>query len=566
MASRPVAGGRRRCPPSPRRRPSTSRRSRPAQPQHRARADGRLLDGPAARPCSSAEATARARVRRTRTPSWSTRCAASRAPASSPASTPTRPGSGSTRPTRWTRSSPTRRLRGVRGLRQRRADASPYGLQKAGYTTGFVGKFLNRVRVRPRWRARASAAARAGASSTRCSGRRTTAGTSGGPTIEDGVLNVRRVPRAARRRRRRKEKDSAVRRHGHPADYALDFIDDHGDDSAGRGSSRSRPTPPTGGPTSRGCLPGRPCSSRPTFRDRPSRAAGRAGTVACWTAVELGVEDLPGFGDDRRRQPPRAHADGTAGRAGLGHALDVSRRAATERVLRDRARMVQSIDRTVQQDPARPGPRRTPTSCSRPTTASTTASSDSGVGKGSAYDSDIRVPLLVVRPGRRVPASDAEVVSNIDLALDLRGPGRDRDAAALPVRAARWSRRSKTPPWTGGGTPSSSTRGPASRRRPGLHRRRRCCWCRRTSRSAAVTGRARSATDLDPGSPNVTEYVWEFYEYAAADFERTNDLRRSAASGRSSGVLTRKLKASSTAAPRSTRGAGRAPCRRDLTR
>ena len=56
-------------------------------------------------------------------------------------------------------------------------------------------------------------------------------------------------------------------------------------------------------------------------------------------------------------------------------------------------------------------------------------------------------------------------------------------------------------------------------RRPGLHRRHAAAVpC--TSRSAAVTP-CSIRTDLDP-DPELTEYVWEFYEYAAADFERTN--------------------------------------------
>ena len=139
------------------------------------------------------------------------------------------------------------------------------------------------------------------------------------------------------------------------------------------------------------------------------------------------------------------------------------------------------------------------------------------MGKGAAYDSDVRVPLLVVGPGVR-PGERPEVVSNIDLAstfedlAGIRSPGyRSGHLAGPDVRgpdpgpAAVRVRRAHVVP--GPATTRTSTDGTL------------------LLVPSYVAVRSRDAvlirTDLDP-DPDLTEYVWEFYEFGAADFERTN--------------------------------------------
>ena len=104
--------------------------------------------------------------------------------------------------------------------------------------------------------------------------------------------------------------------------------------------------------------------------------------------------------------------------------------------------MVQSVDRTLQRILARPSAT-TPTSCSRPTTASTSASTGSARGKGTAYDTDMRVPLLVVGPGRRARSARRGGRQHRPRA-DVRGPRRHGVARAT-APGTRWCRRFADP-------------------------------------------------------------------------------------------------------------------------
>ena len=190
--------------------------------------------------------------------------------------------------------------------------------------------------------------------------------------------------------------------------------------------------------------------------------------------------------------------------------------ATAEQSLRDRAQMVQSIDRMVTKLLERV-----------PENTYVVLTSDNGfhlgqhglgMGKGAAYDSDIRVPLLVVGPGVR-PGERPEVVSNIDLASDLRGPRRD-PARRRTGPGPRWSRPSTTRPCSGTGYAFVEHTLVRLRRRPRRGRRRAPAWSRRTSPCAAASA-VLIRTDLD-NDPDDVHHVYEFYEYGDVGYERTN--------------------------------------------
>ena len=73
---------------------------------------------------------------------------------------------------------------------------------------------------------------------------------------------------------------------------------------------------------------------------------------------------------------------------------------------------------------ARGARERAPTSCSAPTTATTWESTACGPGKMTAFDTDIRVPLVIagpgIRPGMRIDA----LAENVDLAPTFEAAGR----------------------------------------------------------------------------------------------------------------------------------------------
>ena len=131
----------------------------------------------------------------------------------------------------------------------------------------------------------------------------------------------------------------------------------------------------------------------PAFGDRPGHGStyGDCGRVRC---DRLGLDRLPGFGDGQSDNAPR-RADGSVAPQWRPDVTLSADRARAD--LRDRARMVQSIDRTVRGILDEVGP-----------DTYVVLTSDNGFhlgqhglgrGKGTPYDSDVHVPLLVTGPG-----------------------------------------------------------------------------------------------------------------------------------------------------------------------
>jgi N-acetylglucosamine-6-sulfatase len=379
-------------------------------------------------------------------------------------------------------------------------------LQEARYTTGFVGKFLNEYTYLP-----------------------------GGPApplppgwdefnvlfataydgwgfhssyVEDGQLRVREHPTppvdASVEVKDRSYAGSVISR------QALGFIDRHRSDSR-PWFLEVAPYAPHNRAAKVGAWPGEP-EYPAMFRDRPrpGHPGGNCGPVPCGA---LGVEDLPGRGDGRGDNAV-VRQDGSTVEPWVGGPVQVTKSKA-EMILRDRARMVQSVDRLVTRI-LREVPRNT----------YVVLTSDNGmhvgqhglgIGKGAAYDSDIRVPLLVVGPGVR-PGERRQVVSNIDLAPtfeDLAGlrPAPQRSGASLvptfsrpDVEGQNYAFVEHT--WSDlAGDPD----------RPAYVEDKIPSYVAVRSRSSLLV-----RYDLDP-DPEVDRHAWEFYDYDQAGFERTNE-------------------------------------------
>ncbi|WP_370618749.1 sulfatase-like hydrolase/transferase [Mumia qirimensis] len=155
----------------------------------------------------------------------------------------------------------------------------------------------------------------------------------------------------------------------------------------------------------------------PAFADRALPGEdrdvdGNCGTKSC---AELTLDDLAGYGDDRADNAPTyQRRDGTTAPAPAWRTNEISLTdsGALQRY-RDRARMVQSIDRLLAEIRAAVGEN-----------TYVVLTADNGFhlgqhqlngGKGTPYDSDTRVPLIVVGPDV-VPGERDQQVSNIDLA------------------------------------------------------------------------------------------------------------------------------------------------------
>ena len=232
----------------------------------------------------------------------------------------------------------------------------------------------------------------------------------------------------------------------------------------------------------RGRLPGEPVLPAGVPRPARRRTARRA-TAGCCAASELGVEDLPGFGDDLADNAPCRRGREPGGRRS-GTPIEAHRE-------RGRGR------------PARPGPdgavdrpdwcSGSCARCRRNTYVVLTSDNGFhlgqhglGVGKGAAYDSDIRVPLLVVGPGVRPGGARRGGVEHRPGA-DVRGPRRPRAArryrsgdSLVPTlrRARRWSAADYAfVEHTWSASPVTTPTSP---------RRHASTWCRRTSPCAAV--------------------------------------------------------------------------------
>ena len=172
-------------------------------------------------------------------------------------------------------------------------------------------------------------------------------------------------------------------------------------------------------------FPGEPVFP-PAFRDRGGVRSpqGECGPRACG---RLSVRDLPGYGDDPRDNRP-VRLLGGAPVVAPGWRPDqvtLSRDQVLQRY-RDRARMVQSVDRMLGRLLAVVGP-----------DTYVVVTSDNGFhlgqhgldgGKGTPYASDTRVPLVVVGPGVE-PGRRVQATTNLDLA-----PTIERLAGLTPAR------------------------------------------------------------------------------------------------------------------------------------
>ncbi len=247
----------------------------------------------------------------------------------------------------------------------------------------------------------------------------------------------------------------------------------------------------------------------PMFRDRTgARSCGR---VAC---SKLTTADLPGFGDGASDNRPRT-ASGKKARAwNTGAPLS---RSLAVRDLRDRARMSQSADRLVSRILRTVGP-----------DTYVVLTSDNGFhlgqnglgrGKGTAYDTDVRVPLLVTGPGV-VPGQRREVTSNIDLA-----PTFEEIAGLAP--APYRSGRSLAPTFTQPGlvrqsyaflehTQQTLTGGDPDAAFSGSELDRIPSYTAVRSRLALLV-----RLDLDP-RPTKTSWGYEYYSYRKDRWERRN--------------------------------------------
>jgi N-acetylglucosamine-6-sulfatase len=374
-------------------------------------------------------------------------------------------------------------------------------LQAAGYTTGFVGKYLNGYNgqiLPPGWST--WEAIMEGAYDGW--GYRST-------IVRDGALQVAEhtAPRksASDARKDRAYVGQLTR------ERALRFIRSHRNDSKPyflevapyAVHSRTGPSVYRGDPL----FPA-------AFRDRTGPR--QCGMRSC---LKLDARDLPGFADRQRDNAPR-YASGDRAPQWREESANPSAAALT-RDLRNRSRMAQSIDRMLAGILA---------AVDRNTYVMFT--SDNGYhlgqhrlgrGKGTPFTSDARVPLLVVGPGVK-PGARGEVVSTLDLAPTF------EDLAGL-ARAPYRSGRSLVPTFG----------------RPGLSRRTTTFieymsvpednaedpdapFDSAIDRIPSYTAvRTRSALlvrfDLDPTSVGVDQ-AWEFYDYSRVDWERTNTYGR----------------------------------------
>ena len=276
-------------------------------------------------------------------------------------------------------------------------------LQQSGYTTGFVGKYLNEYEWIP---GRALPPAPPGWSELNVVfGSGYDGWDFASTNLSNGRLQVEQheaPPLSAPMATRDKAYAGSV-----IDDYAMSFIKRHqaGDApyflevAAYAPHNRTQPKP---------YYPGDPVFP-PMFRDRPHDGRpGNCGRVAC---ADLTTRDLHGFGDNRKDNHPLTSKGIPAQR--WNTRTNPFRAAVSVNDLRNRAMMAQSVDRTV---------RRILRTVDDNTYVVLT--SDNGFhlgqnglgrGKGTAYDTDVHVPLFVVGPGV-VKGKRAELTSNLDLA------------------------------------------------------------------------------------------------------------------------------------------------------
>jgi len=377
-------------------------------------------------------------------------------------------------------------------------------LQEAGYTTGFIGKYLNEYSYVPggelpdpppgwsEWGVIFGTAYNGWDFES--------------TYVEDGLVQAQEHPAppasAGDRRKDRAYVGTVTDR------MALDFIREHRGERAPYflevatygPHSRVGPYPHYRGD------PGFP----PAFGDRAGD--GNCGTVPC---ASLGLDDLPGFGDPQDDNAPR-RSDGTAAPTWRTNTPSLTAERAVAN-LRSRAQMVQSIDRMLGRILA-----------AVDDNTYVILTSDNGfhlgqhgldAGKGTPFDSDAHVPLLVVGPGV-APGERAELTTNLDLAptfeelAGLRPEGFRAGTSLLPSLE----------------DPSSSTRDYVFFEHtyaPSLGADPDKAYAGGTMDliPSYVAVRSRDALlvrlDLDPSWDGV-DHAWEFYDYADLGWERTN--------------------------------------------
>ena len=153
----------------------------------------------------------------------------------------------------------------------------------------------------------------------------------------------------------------------------------------------------------------------PAFADRAPKGDPTGGFCGTKPCGELSLKDLKGYDDPRRdNRPTFLHRDGSTSPAPAWNTNPVTLKA--KRALasyRNRARMVQAIDRLVGRVRAAVGP-----------DTYVVLTSDNGYhlgqlrlngGKGTPYDFDTHVPLVIVGPGV-VPGPRQQFLSSMDLA------------------------------------------------------------------------------------------------------------------------------------------------------
>lgn len=381
-------------------------------------------------------------------------------------------------------------------------------LQQAGYTTGFVGKYLNQYEYYPKhgvpnpplgW-----------------SDLRVVFGSAydgwdfNGTYVDHGEVRVRHYaapPRSAPDAVKDKAYAGTV-----IGDDALAFIHEHAHDKAPY-FLEVAPYAPHGRINDHPAYRGDPLFP-PAFRDRPHHRLGQGdcGAVPC---RHLTVADLPGYADPQGDNAPR-RLDGSPAPAWNPHPAGMTPWQAAQS-MRDRARMAQSVDRMLGRILRTVGPN-----------TYVVLTSDNGFhlgqhgltrGKGTAYDSDVHVPLLITGPGV-VPGPRQDVTSNIDLAPtfeDLAGIG--------------------SPSYRSGHSLVPSLKDPAEvtddyafiehtwSRSPAMDPDRPFSGKGLDVIPSYVAVRSRDAVlirdDLDR-SWKGTDYAYELYDYRAEPWERTN--------------------------------------------
>ena len=308
------------------------------------------------------------------------------------------------------------------GAEQRQFSLS---LQRAGYTTGFVGKFLN------------------GYEPSRYDGREPPPNVAGWDDWlailgggydgwdfssvhldDEGRVRMRqhrKPPRGASDEEKDERYATTV-----AADLAVRFLREHRDDAepyfleVATYGTHAAINPTYGSHVFPAAFADRAPPGDPT--------GGNCGTLSCG---ELTLKDLAGYDDPREDNVPTyLLPDGSTAPAPSWRTNEVTmtREQALTRY-RDRARMAQSIDRLVGRVRDAAGP-----------DAYVFLTSDNGYhlgqhqlngGKGTPYDSDTRVPLVVTGPGVEPGVRD-HYVNNIDLAPtfeQLAGAGTPRYVA-----------------------------------------------------------------------------------------------------------------------------------------